>query len=68
MDLCKEAADGLLGCGGERVRGDGGGADRRGGGGGLVEEEELCVRGGYVAGDVVVEEAVDVFQVPVRSD
>ena len=61
VDLCEEAADGLLGGGGEGVRGDGGGADRRRGRGGLVEEEELCVCGGYVGGDIIVEEAVDVF-------
>lgn len=67
VDLGEEVADGLLGGGGGRVRGDRGGADGGGGGGGLVQEEELGVGRGYVGGDVIVEEAVNVLEVPERG-
>lgn len=64
VDLGEEVPDSFLGGRGGRVRGDRGGADGGGGRGGLVEQEELGVCWGDEGGDVVVEEAVYVLEVP----
>lgn len=69
VDLIEEILDSLLSLRARRVGADGGRAarcraPRRGCGGRLVQEQELDVAGCSEAGDVVVEELVDDFEIP----
>lgn len=69
VDLKEEVLDGLLGGGAGGVRGNRRRGARRAGARartrGLVKQEELDVCAGHKTGDVVVEELVENFQVPV---
>lgn len=70
VDLEKEVLDGLFRSRAGGVGGDRGGRARSGGAGagarGLMQQEELDVGAGNEAGDVVVEELIDHFEVPIE--
>lgn len=69
VDLHEEVLDGLLGGGAGGIRRDGGrgarGTRAGAGEGGLVKEEEFDIGAGDEAGNIVVEELVDHFEVPI---